>query len=58
MFLDRNKAANQLAEKLIAYKGKNPLVLAIPRGAVPMAARQDSPRRPCVGAQAASTTLS
>ncbi len=37
MFLDRNEAANQLAEKLIAYKGKNPLVLAIPRGAVPMA---------------------
>lgn len=37
MFLDRNVAANQLAEKLIAYKGKNPLVLAIPRGAVPMA---------------------
>jgi putative phosphoribosyl transferase len=26
-----------LAEKLAAYKGKNPLVLAIPRGAVPMA---------------------
>lgn len=37
MFLDRNEAANQLAEKLIAYRGKNPLVLAIPRGAVPMA---------------------
>ena len=37
MFLDRNEAANQLAEKLIAYRGKNPLVLAIPRRAVPMA---------------------
>lgn len=37
MFLDRDEAANQLAEKLIAYRGKNPLVLAIPRGAVPMA---------------------
>lgn len=37
MFLDRNEAATQLAEKLVAYKGKNPLVLAIPRGAVPMA---------------------
>jgi len=37
MFFDRDEAANKLAEKLIAYKGKNPLVLAIPRGAVPMA---------------------
>ncbi len=37
MFLDRNEAANQLAEKLIAYRGKNPLVLAVPRGAMPMA---------------------
>ena len=37
MFLDRNEAANKLAEKLIAYRGKNPLVLAIPRGAASMA---------------------
>jgi len=37
MFSDRNEAANMLAEKLSNYKGKNPLVLAIPRGAVPMA---------------------
>lgn len=37
MFYDRNDAAVQLADKLIAYKGTNPLVLAIPRGAVPMA---------------------
>lgn len=37
MFFDREDAANKLAEKLIAYRGKNPLVLAIPRGAVPMA---------------------
>ena len=37
MFKDRIDAANQLAQKLPAYKGKNPLVLAIPRGAVPMA---------------------
>lgn len=37
MFFDRNEAANKLAEKLMVYRGKNPLVLAIPRGAVPMA---------------------
>ena len=37
MFKDRNDAAAQLANQLLAYKGKNPLVLAIPRGAVPMA---------------------
>lgn len=36
-FLDRNDAANQLAAKLQAYQGQSPLVLAIPRGAVPMA---------------------
>ena len=38
-FSDRMDAANKLAEKLSAYRGKNPLVLAIPRGAVPMARR-------------------
>ena len=37
MFLDRDDAANRLAERLRGYKGKNPLILAIPRGAVPMA---------------------
>jgi putative phosphoribosyl transferase len=37
MFYDRNDAAIKLAEKLKDYKGKHPLVLAIPRGAVPMA---------------------
>ncbi|MDD5240328.1 MAG: phosphoribosyltransferase family protein [Sulfuricella sp.] len=35
-FRDRNEAARRLVERLTAYKGKNPLVLAIPRGAVPM----------------------
>ena len=38
-FSDRIDAANKLAERLSAYRGKNPLVLAIPRGAVPMARR-------------------
>ena len=37
MFRDREEAARRLADELAAYKGKNPLVLAIPRGAVPMA---------------------
>ncbi|MBA3056855.1 MAG: phosphoribosyltransferase [Gammaproteobacteria bacterium] len=36
MFRDRTDAANRLAERLKAYRGKNPLILAIPRGAVPM----------------------
>jgi len=37
MFHDRNNAAIRLAEKLKDYKDKHPLILAIPRGAVPMA---------------------
>lgn len=39
MFRNRLEAADRLAEALIRYKGRNPLVLAIPRGAVPMAKR-------------------
>ena len=35
-FRDRDEAALRLVKRLAAYKGKNPLVLAIPRGAVPM----------------------
>ena len=37
VFRDRIDAACQLARRLQAYRGRNPLVLAIPRGAVPMA---------------------
>jgi predicted phosphoribosyltransferase len=37
MFHDRNEASVLLAEQLAHYKGKHPLILAIPRGAVPMA---------------------
>ncbi|HEX5037840.1 MAG TPA: phosphoribosyltransferase family protein [bacterium] len=36
-FQNREQAASLLARELIRYRGKNPLVLAIPRGAVPMA---------------------
>jgi predicted phosphoribosyltransferase len=36
IFKDRNDAALQLAARLAHYRGKHPLVLAIPRGAVPM----------------------
>ncbi|HVW64528.1 MAG TPA: phosphoribosyltransferase family protein [Nitrosospira sp.] len=36
-FEDRIAAAKQLAAALSEYRGKQPLVLAIPRGAVPMA---------------------
>jgi len=37
MFRNRAEAARKLAAALSAYMGRNPLVLAIPRGAVPMA---------------------
>lgn len=36
IFSNREQAARLLADKLSAYKGQNPLILAIPRGAVPM----------------------
>lgn len=36
MFRDRLDAARQLAERLAHLRGRNPLVLAIPRGGVPM----------------------
>jgi predicted phosphoribosyltransferase len=36
MFQDRTEAARLLAKRLAKYRGHNPLVLAIPRGAVPM----------------------
>ncbi len=35
-FSNRQQAADDLADALAAYRGKHPLVLAIPRGAVPM----------------------
>ena len=37
LFQNREHAARLLVRKLSDYKNKNPLVLAIPRGAVPMA---------------------
>ena len=37
IFRDREDAARRLAEALAQYRGQNPLILAIPRGAVPMA---------------------
>jgi putative phosphoribosyl transferase len=36
VFVDRIDAAQRLAKALAQYRGQNPLVLAIPRGAVPM----------------------
>lgn len=38
MFKDRWHAATLLAQRLMRYKGQSPLILAIPRGAVPMGA--------------------
>lgn len=38
MFKDRLHAAQLLAPRLLRYKGQSPLILAIPRGAVPMSA--------------------
>lgn len=35
-FADRTEAANSLTKRLAGYRGKHALVLAIPRGAVPM----------------------
>ncbi len=37
IFKDRKEAANLLLKKLIDYKGKNVIVVGIPRGAMPMA---------------------
>jgi len=37
IFKDREEAATLLLKKLEKYKGTNPLVLGIPRGAIPMA---------------------
>jgi len=36
MFHDRLEAARRLADRLQPYRGQHPLILAIPRGAVPM----------------------
>ena len=36
-FKNRDEAAKQLAGRLAEYKGQNPLILGVPRGAVPMA---------------------
>ncbi len=35
-FLDREDAGKQLAEKLLEYKDTKPVVLALPRGGVPI----------------------
>ncbi|UCH52932.1 MAG: phosphoribosyltransferase [Pseudomonadota bacterium] len=35
-FQDRQEAAGKLVQALAGYRGQNPLVLAVPRGAVPM----------------------
>lgn len=37
IFRDRAEAARRMATVLWSYRGKNPLIVAIPRGAVPMA---------------------
>lgn len=37
MFQDRMAAASRLSERLQRYRGKRPLILAIPRGGAPMA---------------------
>ncbi|MGD9879596.1 MAG: phosphoribosyltransferase [Reyranella sp.] len=38
MFRNRQDAGQQLAARLVAYKKQNPVVLALPRGGVPVAA--------------------
>ncbi|VFU09989.1 phosphoribosyltransferase [Methylocella tundrae] len=39
LFLDREDAGRQLAEALASYKSKQPVVLALPRGGLPVAAQ-------------------
>ena len=39
LFRNRNEAADKLVARLAEHKGQNPLILAIPRGAVPIARR-------------------
>ena len=39
VFANRNQAADRLADALAVYKGQHPLILAVPRGAVPMGQR-------------------
>lgn len=36
LFTDRHEAGRQLAKRLLALKGKQPIVLALPRGGVPV----------------------
>ncbi len=59
IFANRVTAARQLAAALSEYRDKHPLVLAIPRGAVPMAkiiADRTERRNGCgAGAQVART---
>ncbi len=38
LFRDRDDAGRQLAEALVKYKNRHPVVLALPRGGVPVAA--------------------
>ena len=35
-FTDRHEAGKRLAERLLSFKDKNPVVLALPRGGVPI----------------------
>jgi putative phosphoribosyl transferase len=38
-FIDRDDAGRQLAQALARYKDRKPVILALPRGGVPVAAK-------------------
>jgi hypothetical protein len=47
LFQNRTDAGRKLAQALTKYKGRHPVVLALPRGGVPVAAEVTARRKEC-----------